>query len=209
MSVDILPTEAHGFYVTFEQRPKEDREQTIEQGMPIFKDVDFAIITMPGGGLVVDKEITQKLLNEWKFGDGRKPPSQFALTSYEAWKDGLEAPVDGIDLKNWPGVTPAQLKMCHNAEIRTVEHLAEANADTLRKLGMGSVALKDKAVAYLGDANGNKASEEVAALKVEFEAMQAEIEKKDKQIEDLLEQLTAPKKKRTRRKRNPETGELE
>ena len=46
---------------------------------------------------------------------------------------------NGIDLKNRPGVTPAQLKMCQGCNIRTVEDLAESNADSIRKMGMGGV----------------------------------------------------------------------
>lgn len=192
--VEMMAAEPHGFHVSFEQRPVEDREQTIKAGHPVFRDVDYANITMPGGGLVVDKEVTKELLGEWKIGNGRKPPSPFALTAYDAWKDGREAPVDGTDLKNWPGVTPAQLKTCQAASILTVENLASANADTLRKLGMGAVALKEKAAAYLDSAQGNKASEEIAAMKVEMVELTAAIEKKDRQIEELMEQITAPKK---------------
>ena len=77
--VEMLQEERHGFYVEFELRPEEDREETISQGMPVFKDVEFAMITMPGGGLVVDKPINEALLHEWKNGDNRrKPPSPFA-----------------------------------------------------------------------------------------------------------------------------------
>ena len=200
--VDMLPEEKHGFYVEFELRPDEDREETMKAGHPVFKDVEVAIITMPGGHLVVDKVIDAKLLDEWKNGiPGRKPPSEFALRSYEAWKDGREAPVDGTDIKNWPGVTPAQLKMCQAAQIRTVESLAIANADTIRRLGMGAVALKDKAIAYLESADTNKTSEEVSALKVEMEAMKDAIEKKDAQIESLMEQITEPDKPKRGRKK--------
>ena len=207
----MLTEERHGFYVDFELRPEEDREESIKTGMPVFKDIEFAVITMPGGGLVVDKIITDELLYEWQHGDNRrKPPSPFAYRAYEAWKAGLDIPLNGTDLKNWPGVTPAQLKTCQAATIRTIEDLANANADAVRKLGMGGVALMEKAKAYLASAGTNKASEEVASLKVKMEAMQAAIEKKDKQINDLMEQLTEPEgTKRTRRKRNPDTGELE
>ena len=197
--VDMLAEERHGFYVDFELRPEEDREQTIAQGMPIFKDVEFAIITMPGGGLVVDKQVTDALLQEWRHGDNRrKPPSPFAFTAYEAWKEGREAPVNGTELKNWPGVTPAQLKTCQNAIIRTIEDLAEANADTIRKLGMGGVAMAEKAKSYLSSAENNKASEEVASLKVKMESLVEAIDKKDRQIEDLLERLDDTPKKRGR-----------
>jgi len=137
MSVEMLPSESHGFYVDFELRPVENREETIKQGMPVFKDVEYAIITMPGGGLVVDKLIDDRLINEWKHGEGRKPPSPFAM---------------------------------------------HANADTLRKLGMGSVALKDKAIAYLGSAQSNKASEEIVAMKLEIKELTALVEKQSKQL---------------------------
>ena len=189
----VAPLESHGFYVDFELRAVEDREASVESGHPVFKDIEVAIITMPGGSLVVDKVVTDELLREWKFGiPGRKPPSPHALTAYEAWKDGREAPVNGTDLRNWPGVTPAQLKMCQGCTIRSVEDLAAANSDTLRKMGMGAVALKDKAAAYLECADTNKASEEISALKVEMEALKEAVAKKDKQIGELMEQLTAP-----------------
>lgn len=207
--VEMMANEQHGFYVEFELRAQEDREQSIKAGRPIYKDVEFAVITMPGGGLVVDKPITDQLLYEWQHGDNRrKPPSPFAFRAYQAWKDGQEVPLNGTDLKNWPGVTPAQLKTCHAATIRTIEDLANANADAIRKLGMGGVALMQKAKAYLESADVNKASEEVAALSVKLEAMQAALEKKDRQIADLMEQLEDDKPKRTRRKRNAD-GELE
>jgi hypothetical protein len=122
---------------------------------------------MPGGGLVVDKQITDALLKEWRHGDNqRKPPSPFAFTAYEAWKEGRDAPVNGTDLKNWPGVTPAQLKTCQNATIRTIEDLAAANADTIRKLGMGGVAMARRPSPICRPLENNKASEEVASLKV-------------------------------------------
>jgi hypothetical protein len=88
--------------------------------------------------------------------------------------------------------------MCQNASIRTVEDLAAANADTLRKLGMGSVALKDKAATFLGSAQTNKASEEISALNVEMEALKETIEKQSEQIEALLED--APKKRGRKKK---------
>ena len=197
----MLPEEKHGFYVEFELRAEEDRNETMKVGHPVFHDIEIAIITMPGGNLVVDKVVSAELLNEWKRGiPGRKPPSPFATAAYEAWKDGREAPVNGIDLKNWPGVTPAQLKMCQGCNIRTVEDLAESNADSIRKMGMGGVALKDKAISYLKSAGLNKNSEEVSALKVEMEALREAVTKRDAQIEKLMEQLTEPEDE-PRRKR--------
>jgi hypothetical protein len=209
--VQMMAEEQHGFYVDFELRPEEDREESISQGMPVFKDVEYAVITMPGGGLVVDKVISDDLLREWKHGNGnRKPPSPFAVVAYEAWKEGREIAVNGTDIKNWPGVTPAQLKMCLAAVVRTVEDLANANADTLRKLGMGSYALKEKAAAYLDAATTNKNSEAVSALKIELAALRKTIEDRDSQIEELLsdsDNPPAPKKRgRPRKNQNEQIG---
>ena len=72
---EMMASEKHGFYVDFELRPEEDREQSIEQGMPVYKDVEYAVITMPGGGLVVDKVITENLLREWRYGDNMRKPA--------------------------------------------------------------------------------------------------------------------------------------
>jgi len=210
MAMTMLPTETHKFYVDFEMRPHEDRNASIAAGHPVFVDVEYAIITMPGGSLVVDKIVTDELLYEWKHGGRGKPPSKFALNAYEAWKEGREAPLEGTDLRNWPGVTPAQLKTCIAANIKTVEDLATANAEGTKRLGMGGVALVQKAKAYLENANDNKASEAISALKTEVEALMKALDKKDAQINELMEQLTEPDQpKRTRRKRNPETRELE
>lgn len=182
MSVELLPTEQHRFYVSFELRPEEDRNASIEAGQPVFKDVEYAVITMPGGSLVVDKQITPALLTEWKHGTDRKPASPFAVAAYQAWKEGREAPVNGTALSNWPGVTPAQLKMCLNAEVRTVEDLAQADEDILRRLGMGSRVLKDKARAYLDSAVKNKGSEEIASLKEKLDQLSALVETQAEQI---------------------------
>ena len=204
MSVQIMPTEQHHFYVTFELRPVEDRESSIATGMPSFKDVEFAVITMPGGGLVVDKEITPELLSEWKHGKNRKPPSPFALAEYNAWKEGREAPVQGTALSNWPGVTPAQLKMCLALTVRTVENLANADEDTLRRLGMGSRALKDKARAYLAAAETNKGSEALSAMMVKMEAMQETIDKQAAKLaalEDGGDETAEPTKRKPGRPR--------
>lgn len=189
--VEMLAPERAGFHVTFEIRPEEDRAASIEAGSPQFKDVEYAIITMPGGSLVVDKQITPALLNEWRRGseNQRKAPSPFAIQAYNAWKEGLEPPVDGSPLSNWPGVTPAQLKSCQAIMIRSIEDLADANEDTLRKIGMGSRALKDKAKAYLAAAVTNKGSEQISAIMVRMEAMESALKEKDETIAVLKAQL--------------------
>ena len=172
--VEMMMEEKAGFHVEFEQRPVEDREQSIKQGI-----------------------VTDELLYEWRHGDNkRKPPSPHAFRAYEAWKEGLEAPVEGTDLRNWPGVTPAQLKTCQGIHVRSLEDLAEANADTIRKMGMGGVSLVKKAKSYLKSAGNNKASEEIGSMQVKLDSLVETIAKKDAQIDELMEELDGSKRKR-------------
>ena len=56
----------------------------------------------------------------------------------------------------------------------------------------------EKAKSYLDSAESNKASEEVASLKIKMESLVEAIDKKDRQIEDLLERLDNEPKKRGR-----------
>ena len=54
----------------------------------------------------------------------------------------------------------------------------------------------EKAKSYLDSAENNKAAEEVASLKIKMESLVEAINKKDRQIEDLLERLDDTPKKR-------------
>lgn len=188
--VDMMAPERASFYIDFELHPIEDRDASIKAGHPVFKDQEMAILTMPGGQLVVPKPVTPQLLHEWQFGDGqRKPPAPHAFNAYQAWKNNQEIPLEGTDIRNWPGVTPAQVKTCHGANIRTLEDLASANDEAVRLLGMGGRALVQKAKAYLESADQNKSSEQIAALTVRVEELAESLTSKDEQIAELEQQL--------------------
>jgi hypothetical protein len=203
--VDFRPieNEERPCYIEFELQAEEDRNATIAQGMPVFRDVEIAHLTPPGnqGTLVLQKRITPQQLDEWRHGDrGRKRPVPYYIQAYEAWKSGLDIPANGLDIKNWPGVTPAQLRTCQEAGVRTVEDLSTANADTIRKLGMGGLALIAKATVYLENAETNKAAEEISALNVKIDALEDLIEKQSEQIAAMMDDLE-PRPKRGRPKK--------
>ena len=201
--VDILPSdnEKRPCYIEFELDAVEDRDASIEQGMPVYKDVEIAHLTPIGcqGTNVVQKFITEKQLDEWRFGDNRRQgPVPYYIDAYEAWKAGLAIPANGLDIKNWPGVTPAQLKTCQEAGVRTVEDLGEANADTIRRLGMGSVSLVQKAKIYLENAETNKAAEEISALRIQMADMKTLLDTQKDQILELQGDLESRSPKRGR-----------
>ena len=39
--VDMLPEEKHGFYVEFELRAEEDRNESMKTGYPVFHDIEI------------------------------------------------------------------------------------------------------------------------------------------------------------------------
>ena len=73
--VDIRPSdnEERPCYIEFELRAVEDRNASIEAGMPVYKDVEHAKLTPAGsqGNLVSEKVVTEQLLNEWRHGNRR------------------------------------------------------------------------------------------------------------------------------------------
>jgi hypothetical protein len=201
--VEIRPSDnvERPCYIDFELSVEEDRNESIAQGMPVYKDVEIANLTPTGcqGTSVVQKVITEKQLDEWRFGDKRRNgPVPYYIQAYEAWKAGLEVPANGLDIKNWPGVTPAQLKTCQEAGVRTVEDLAVVNADTIRRLGMGGVSLAQKAKIYLENAETNKAAEEISALRIKIDAMESLVKTQSEQITELQNDLESRPAKRGR-----------
>lgn len=186
-------------YVKFEQRAVEDRNRTIETGHYVAKDIDYAIITPVGSKdrielVVLDwfSNLEQKVREE-RFSqtwlDGYK-------SSYKGWKEGLEIPVSGTPIRHWPGLSPAQYETLISLKVLTVEDLAQANEETLRYIGMGSHALKDRAKAYLETSSGDgKVAEANASLAQTVADQKARIETLEAANKQLTLQLDTLKPK--------------
>lgn len=175
MSIGVMPE--RGVYVEFELRPVEDRDATIRAGHMVYRDVEFAVITPAGGKLTVDKECTPEVIARFK-------------PQYDAWKAGLDEPVAGTHVRNWPSVTPAEVKTLLEANVRTVEDAAAMSEQTIQRLGMGGRKLKDKAVAWLKSASDTgKVAEQLAAMAVRLETLEREAKDKDQTIATLSAQV--------------------
>jgi hypothetical protein len=155
-------------YVTFERRPIEDRNATIEAGRFIAKDVDFVIITRAGSRDTVEKPALEWLGEmEKKVQKGALPPewTKHFQAAYEFWLKGESAPESGTPIKGWSVISPAMQETLLRAGIRTVEDLAMAGAGELITVGMGGQALKQKAQAWIDLAKDRGAvAEEMSAL---------------------------------------------
>ena len=178
-------------FIKFEVRPHEDRNASIEAGHYVAVDVDYAVITPAGS-----KDEIPRIYHEWVeqltqgIRDGRFKAEyvQAIKGMYEAWKEGLEMPVDGTPIRGWTVLGPSDQENIIAARIRTVEELAEANEQTLMSLGVGSRVMKQKARAWLDSSNSQgKATEKISALQSELKD-QMNINKK---LTEDLSSLTA------------------
>lgn len=141
--------------VEFYHLPVEDRAASQKAGHYVAKDVEYVRITPPGGNLIVETEVTDTHRQRFE-------------RQYNAWLEGIEPPEDGSPLREWPPASPAQVRTLDAMGIRTVEALAKCPDGPLQGAGMGGIALREKARAWLQSAADHGVlAEEIAALKVE------------------------------------------
>lgn len=187
--------EARPPYVTFEEVAVEDREATIATGSMSYKTVARAIITPIGS-----KDRLERDAAEWfehlqrEVESERFHPDWLAAykRQFAAWREGLETPLEGHPVAEWPAINKAQLRMLQEVRVRTIEDLAAANEETLRRLGMGARDLKRKAELFLASANDHgKVMQRMAALEISKADLEKQVEQLQSQIAGLNAQLAA------------------
>lgn len=191
-------TEDRPPYVRFELRSMEDRAASIAQGHYVGKDVAFAIITPAG-----TRDQIERVVEDWfvmlrqQVAEGRFPAQWLKAyeSIFEDWSAGREIPETGTPILTWPVLRPSQRDAILSANIRTVEDLANANEAALNTIGIGSRTLKNQAIEWLATAKDvGKTSEEINALKVKLEALEADVQGKAEKIRDLEKALEEAKK---------------
>lgn len=182
-------------YVQFEIRSIEDRTASEEAGHFVARDEIFAIVTPAG-----TKDRLEKPAEAWLEGvaegvrQERIPATWLAhyKASFEAFKDSRELPEEGTPISAWPQVSPAQVKNLLDANIRTVEDLAQATEEAVSRIGMGGRALKSKAAAWLESANSTgKVSGQLEKLRVENADLKTRNENLQEQVKTLKTELAA------------------
>lgn len=160
-----------------------------EFGVPIYKDVDYVTVRQPGGTdsviFEVEKWLNVHLPNEVQ--NGRLNPAfpPIYRKQYEAYKAGQEIPVEGTPLRLWSGATKAQIATLTAMNILTVEDLATLPDDSVRRIGMGGVTLKQRANAWLATAKDNGKANEMVALQQKNALLEANLATLAAQIEEL------------------------
>ena len=125
--------------VKFFVKPRPDQAETVKQGRPIFKDVEYIDIRIPGD----------------RTGGVSRPAShadkQRFHPHYDAFKQRTEVPLEGTPLIEWPLITRSLAEELAFHNVKTVEHLS-IMSDTHSGKFMGLNSLKAKAVKWLEQA---------------------------------------------------------
>lgn len=182
-------------YVRFEVQAVEDRAATLEAGYWVGRDVIFAHIT-PRGSKDIHEAIAIEWLMQLRSEVRQDRFRQDWLDHYErAYKnflEGVEAPLDGFSLKNWPAIRPAQLKVCQSLNMHTLEDLVGANEQALQAIGMGARGLQTAAKAYLDQAsNPGKVAAKQLALEQENANLATQLTTLTRRLDEMKSKLDA------------------
>lgn len=166
------PSVENNVFVSFYTEAVEYKAESEKAGRPIFKDVPFIRVTIPG-------DTNNIIEHRAKESDKLKYPKAWAL--YERGESGGHK---GTPLEQWPQITRSQVKEAKYFECHTVEQMGNLSDAHCQKLGMGFQELRNKAKAYLAAAAGTADSTAQAA---ENERMRAEIAEMKAQFAKLSE----------------------
>lgn len=158
---------AEKLFVRFGLHPRRDETKSLEEGRPIFEDVEYIEIMVPG-----DKSNT--IHRPVSAGDKQRFARQ-----YQAWKAGADQDaVTGTPLAAWPAVTAAQVRELAHFNCRTVEQLAVMSDGNLQNVGP-ILALRQKARDFIEAAKGT----------APLQKLRAELEKRDTELATLKAQV--------------------
>ena len=155
--------------VKFFTKQRQDNAATKEAGRPIFKDVEYVDIKVPG-------QRSGGACRPATFRDKQRFPRH-----YLAYEQRKEMPQEGTPLAEWALMTRTQVEELSFHNVKTVEQLVSMS-DTLASQFMGMNTLRAKAKTWLED------SEETARIN-EIESLKTSNNEKDEKILNLESQM--------------------
>ena len=167
-------------FVSFYSDAIELKAESEKQGRPVFRDVPFIKIVVPGD---VNNIIERKATAEDKL---KFPKAWARFEASEA--EGQE----GTPLEQWPQMSRSMVKECKYFEIHTVEQLATLSDINVSKMGMGYMDLRNKAKAYLVAAAGTAGETAQAAENQRLKEMIADLQRQMNEVND--KKVGRPKK---------------
>lgn len=147
-----------------------DGRASIDAGRDIFRNVERIRIVIPGAvASIVVKNVDDEL--RMRYAD-----------QYRAFKAGQEAPLSGTPLEEWPILNRAMIAELKHLQIRTVEELANLSDLAVQHIGMGGTVLRERARAWLDEAQHEAFS---AKLVAENDVLRSRVATLEQQVEAL------------------------
>jgi len=197
-----VPNPDSRLVVKFYSKPMQNDYQTAQQGRPIFEDVDFIRINVPGDNtLTVDTPARED----------HKARFPLHWAHYKNTKGDDQSNI-GTPLSQWPILTASQAEELRALKFYTVESIATASDAQIQRIGMlagmAPYAFRERAMRYLKVAQDESAfvhqDEELKALKAENERIKSDSEAKltamQNQINAILTAVQTPKRGRPAKK---------
>jgi len=178
--------------VRFERVAMEDKAGSLAAGRYISKDVDISMTTPPYSRDVIRQKATQWLVNLEQDVRNNRIPESWAeqyRDAYRRFQNGQEQPLNGTAIRGWGVISPAQQENLISINVLTVEDLAGINDEGLRRVGMGAMDLKNKAVAWIKQLNDRgPLVQENSALKAQVDLLTANLATVTRQVNELKAQ---------------------
>jgi hypothetical protein len=153
--------------IRFFKKAKQDGEATQKEGRPIFIEVEYIQIMVPG-------DRTSTIIRPVVIGDTHRFGKQ-----YEHWKKTQqEEQLLGTPLEAWGIMNLAQIEEYRYFGVRTIDQMAELRDDICGKI-MGAQPLKQKAIQFLA----------LAKDEAPMKRVQSELDKRDTEISALRNAL--------------------
>jgi hypothetical protein len=162
-------------YVEFTMEAIHQTAKSEEEGRPIFKDVPHVHIHFPG-------DRTKQIFRPVKFVDDHQGPADPVRfpKQWAAFQAQAEQVQDGTPVEHWGPLTKSQAMEFKAMHIHTVEQLAGISDSNLSWLGARE--LRDKAIAWLAQADGGK---ETMRLTAENATLKADMEDLKRQMKEM------------------------
>lgn len=138
-----------------------------QAGHPVFEDADFVEISIPG-------DMTNVIVRPATDKDKAVNAALFAQ-----YKQGLEPSLEGVPVEAWARLTRAQAANYKALNFHTIEQISNMSDLAAGKVGMGAMADRTAAKAYLSLATDAALAQKQALV----------IERQDSEMTDLKRQV--------------------
>lgn len=181
--------------VLFKHHPVKNDGRTLDEGRPIFDDMEVCEIRMPGSRAV---SVFPATAVSHLSGDALYGTEEVKVTyaerfarQYRQFKEQQAMTISGTPLAHAPFLTEARRAELRALNVYTVEQLAAIDGNELKNLGTGGRELKNGALNYI---ETSKQAAPDLALKHELEALKARneiLEEDMKLLRERKEQQTS------------------